>query len=160
MRRDDFPEEGLNTQGHEILGSPKPPTPRKPWNLPLYSRKSPPDSGGTSSTHGLTGEWGACLLLPRLPRKLTMLSDCAKGQEPLLISLHCSICESVCSFNQHWLWVPAPDTKMSAKRGPKVRVDPGWLLGEKKAASCPRGLCCGVISQSGTLLHLITGKPP
>lgn len=53
-----------------------------------------------------------------------VLSECPKAQEPLLIFLHSSICRSTCSFNQHWLWVPAPDAKLSATWGPKVRVDP------------------------------------
>lgn len=74
-----------------------------------------------------------------------MWSEHPRAQEPLLISLHSSLCESACSFNQYWLSLPAPDTKLSAS-GAQVRVDPGWLLGENKAASCPRVSYCWVIS--------------
>lgn len=66
-----------------------------------------------SAGYGLTNKWGACLFLSRLLRKLAVLRE--KAQEPLLIFLHPSICGSTCSFIQHWLWVPAPDTKLSAK---------------------------------------------
>lgn len=138
MCRDGFPEEGLSTQGHGVLGVPQSQAPREPGIFHCVAERAAGLRRTGSQQHPwATGQWGARLLWPRSPRKLTVLNECAKAQEPLLIFLCSSICESVCSFNQPWLWVPAPDTKTGAQWGPKVRVDPGRLLGEKKQPPVP-----------------------
>ena len=117
----------------------------------------------SSTGLGLTDMRGTYLLLPMLPRKSAVPSECAKAQECLLIFPHSSIWMP--QFSDSILPAGAQARHQAECQGgvSKVRADPGgrqWPLGEGRAVPYHRVSCCWIISQWGTRLHLLIPEKP